>query len=127
MAEIALATSRLGAAVRTWRSCFLAVRSPMRCVPSSSASAWEATFGIRSGILSVNGFADDCWGAAPHAFVVLKQDARADERELREFARANFAHFKAPHSVIFVKELPKTATGRIQKYVLRAQRLAIAP
>ena len=50
-----------------------------------------------------------------------------DERELREFARANLAHFKAPHSVTFVKELPKTATGKIQKYILRAQRPAIAP
>jgi fatty-acyl-CoA synthase len=46
---------------------------------------------------------------------------------LREFARANLAHFKAPHTVTFVKELPKTATGKIQKYVLRAQRPAIAP
>ena len=52
---------------------------------------------------------------------------RADERELREFARENLAHFKAPHSVTFVKELPKTATGKIQKYVLRAKRPAIAP
>ena len=41
--------------------------------------------------------------------------------ELREFARANLAHFKAPHSVTFIKELPKTATGKIQKYVLRAR------
>jgi len=62
---------------------------------------------------------------APHAFVV--QGARADERELRELARVNLAHFKAPHSVILVKELPKTATGKIQKYILRAQRPAIAP
>ena len=90
-------------------------------------SAYEATSGICSGMVSVNRFAHERWGAAPHAFVVLKQDARADERELREFARANFAHFKAPHSVIFVRELPKTATGKIQKYVLRAQRPAIAP
>jgi len=52
---------------------------------------------------------------------------RAHERELREFARKNLAHFKAPHSVTFVKELPKTATGKIQKYILRAQRPAIAP
>jgi fatty-acyl-CoA synthase len=50
---------------------------------------------------------------APHAFVVLKQGARADERELLEFARANLAHFKARHSVTFVKELSKTATGKI--------------
>ena len=53
--------------------------------------------------------------------------ACADGRELLEFARANLAHFKAPHSVTFVKELPKTATGKIQKYILRAQRPAIAP
>jgi len=66
-------------------------------------------------------------GEAPHAFVVLRQGAQTDEAELREFAWANLAHFKAPHGVTFVKELPKTATGEIQKYVLRAQRTAIAP
>ncbi len=67
----------------------------------------------------------DPFRQAPHAFVV--QGTRADERELCEFARANLAHFKAPHSVTFVKELPKTATGKIQKYILRAHRPAIAP
>jgi acyl-coenzyme A synthetase/AMP-(fatty) acid ligase len=61
------------------------------------------------------------------AHYCLKQGARADEHELREFARANLAHFNAPHSVTFVKELPKTATGKIQKYILRAQRPTIAP
>jgi acyl-coenzyme A synthetase/AMP-(fatty) acid ligase len=40
---------------------------------------------------------------------------------------ANLAAFKAPHSVTFFKELPKHATGKIQKSVLRAQRIAIAP
>src|SRR6266568_617289 len=60
-------------------------------------------------------------------FVVLKQGARADERELREFARANLAQLKALHSVTFVNELLKTATGKIQKYILRAQQPAIAP
>ncbi len=58
---------------------------------------------------------------------MLKQGAHADERELREFARANLAHFKAPHGVTFLKELPKTATGKIQKYILRAGQSAIAP
>jgi fatty-acyl-CoA synthase len=77
--------------------------------------------------VAIVGFPHERWGEAPHAFVVLKQGARADERELLEFARANLAHFKAPHSVTFVKELPKTATGKIQKYILRAQRPAIAP
>jgi fatty-acyl-CoA synthase len=77
--------------------------------------------------VAIVGFPDEHWGEAPHAFVVLKQGGCADERDLRDFARANLAHFKAPHSVTFVKELPKTATGKIQKYVLRAQRTAIAP
>ena len=62
------------------------------------------------------------WGEAPHAFVVLKPGATATEEELREFARDRLAHFKAPHSVTFVAELPKTATGKIQKYVLRGGR-----
>ena len=77
--------------------------------------------------VAIVGLAHERWGEAPHAFVVLKQGARADECELREFARANLAHFKAPHSVTFVQELPKTATGKIQKYILRAQRTAITP
>jgi fatty-acyl-CoA synthase len=52
---------------------------------------------------------------------------RTDQPEPRESARLNLAHFKAARSVTFVKELPKTATGKIQKYILRAQRPAIAP
>jgi fatty-acyl-CoA synthase len=66
------------------------------------------------------------WGEAPHAFVVLRSGAVATEDELREFARANLAHFKAPHKITFIEELPKTATGKIQKYVLRGGRSAIA-
>jgi fatty-acyl-CoA synthase len=66
------------------------------------------------------------WGEAPHAFVVLRSGAEATEDELREFARSHLAHFKAPHKVTFIAELPKTATGKIQKYVLRGGRSAIA-
>jgi fatty-acyl-CoA synthase len=77
--------------------------------------------------VAIVGFPHEKWGEAPHAFVVLKEGAWADEQELREFARANLAHFKAPHSVTFLNELPKTATGKLQKYILRAQRPAIAP
>ena len=76
--------------------------------------------------VAIVGLPHERWGEAPHAFVVLRQGARADESELREFARANIAHFKAPHSVTFINELPKTATGKIQKYVLRARQSAIA-
>jgi fatty-acyl-CoA synthase len=77
--------------------------------------------------VAIVGFPHEKWGEAPHAFVVLHEGAHADERELCEFARAKLAHFKAPHSVTFVNELPKTATGKIQKYILRKQQPAIAP
>jgi fatty-acyl-CoA synthase len=76
--------------------------------------------------VAIVGLPHERWGEAPHAFVVLRQGAQTDEVELREFARANIAHFKAPHSVTFIKELPKTATGKIQKYILRARQSAIA-
>ena len=76
--------------------------------------------------VAIVGLPHERWGEAPHAFVVLKSEAVATEDELREFARANLAHFKAPHTVTFVSELPKTATGKIQKYVLRSGRAGIA-
>jgi fatty-acyl-CoA synthase len=66
------------------------------------------------------------WGEAPHAFVVLKAGATATEDEICRFARERLAHFKAPQAVTFLAELPKTATGKIQKYVLRSGRAAIA-
>jgi fatty-acyl-CoA synthase len=76
--------------------------------------------------VAIVGLPHERWGEAPHAFVVLKSGATATEEELCDFARANLAHFKAPHGVTFVDELPKTATGKIQKYVLRGGRSAIA-
>src|SRR5207247_4816723 len=65
------------------------------------------------------------WGEAPHAYVVLKSGASATEQELIKLCRDRLAHFKAPHSVTFVQELPKTATGKIQKYVLRKGAAAV--
>jgi len=76
--------------------------------------------------VAIVGLPHERWGEAPHAFVVLRSDANTTEDELREFARSQLAHFKAPHTVTFVEELPKTATGKIQKYVLRGGRSAIA-
>jgi fatty-acyl-CoA synthase len=68
---------------------------------------------------AIVGVPDEKWGEAPQAFVVLKPGASADEAELIAFCREKLAHFKAPRAVTFVDELPKTATGKIQKYVLR--------
>jgi fatty-acyl-CoA synthase len=75
---------------------------------------------------AVVGLPDEKWGEAPHAFVILKPGQTATPEELRQFTRDRLAHFKAPQTVTFVNELPKTATGKIQKYVLRGGRAAIA-
>jgi fatty-acyl-CoA synthase len=75
--------------------------------------------------VAVVGMPHEKWGESPHAFVVLRAGAKAAEDELREFARTALAHFKVPSAFHFVKELPKTATGKIQKFVLRGRRAAI--
>jgi fatty-acyl-CoA synthase len=74
--------------------------------------------------VAIVGLPDEKWGETPHAFVVLRDGASAEgapnlETELIAFARERLAHFKAPRGVSFVSELPKTATGKIQKFVLR--------
>jgi fatty-acyl-CoA synthase len=61
---------------------------------------------------------DDHWGETPCAFVELRDGAKVSEQELIDFCRGGLAHFKAPRHVVF-GELPKTSTGKIQKYVLR--------
>jgi fatty-acyl-CoA synthase len=76
--------------------------------------------------VGVVGVPNERWGEVPHAFVVLKPGAAASERDLIEFVRERLAHFKAPHRVTFMSELPKTATGKMQKYVLRGGKAAIA-
>ncbi len=69
---------------------------------------------------AIVGLPDEKWGETPHAFVVLRDGASASEADIIAFAREHLAHFKAPSGVTFVAELPKTATGKIQKYVLRS-------
>jgi fatty-acyl-CoA synthase len=69
--------------------------------------------------VAIVGLPHEKWGEAPYAFVVLREGADATEAELIEFTRDRLAHFKAPQGVTFVAELPKTATGKIQKFVLR--------
>jgi fatty-acyl-CoA synthase len=75
---------------------------------------------------AVVGLPDEKWGEAPHAFIVLKPEQSASPEALRAFVRERLAHFKTPHSFTVVSELPKTATGKIQKFVLRGRRSAIA-
>jgi fatty-acyl-CoA synthase len=76
--------------------------------------------------VAVVGLPHEKWGETPGAFVVLKSGASADDAELRQFCRDHLAHFKVPHSFTLVTELPKTATGKIQKYILRGGRANMA-
>ena len=113
---IPTATSSCATARRTSSS-----RAARTSRPSRSSSAWPA---IRR-----------CWSArwsrsptrsgasGPKAFVTLKPGAEATEREIIEFCREHIAHFKCPAAVEF-GELPKTSTGKIQKFVLREKEWA---
>jgi fatty-acyl-CoA synthase len=66
---------------------------------------------------------DDRWGEVPKAFVVLKEGKSATEAEIIEHCRSKIAHFKCPKAVEF-GELPKTSTGKVQKFVLREKEWA---
>ncbi len=61
---------------------------------------------------------DEKWGETPCAFVTLRADAETSESDIISFCRQNMAHFKAPKAVVF-GALPKTSTGKVQKFLLR--------
>ena len=70
---------------------------------------------------AVVGAPDERWGEIPVAFVTLLPGAQLDYAEVRQFARDRLAGFKVPKRVEVVPELPKTGTGKIQKFILREQ------
>jgi fatty-acyl-CoA synthase len=61
---------------------------------------------------------DEKWGETPCAFVTLKEGKQATADEIIAFCKANMAGFKIPRTVVF-GALPKTSTGKFQKYILR--------
>jgi len=69
--------------------------------------------------VAVVGVPDDKWGERPKAYVVLRAGASATQEELIAHVRAKIAGYKAPRDVSVIVELPKTSTGKIQKFVLR--------
>ena len=71
----------------------------------------------------VVGVPDERWGESPKAFVSLREGSSADASEIISFCRGRMAHFKVPRSIEF-GDLPKTATGKIQKYLLREREWA---
>ncbi|KAL8132776.1 2-methylpropanoate--CoA ligase CCL4-like [Apium graveolens] len=65
---------------------------------------------------------DEFWGETPCAFVSLHEDSKKSElkdKDIIEFCRSKLAHYMVPKTVVFMEELPKTSTGKIQKFVLR--------
>ena len=67
---------------------------------------------------------DEKWGETPCAFVTLKPGETATEAEIIAYCRDNLAHFKAPKTVVFT-DLPKTSTGKVQKFKLRDRASAL--
>jgi fatty-acyl-CoA synthase len=67
---------------------------------------------------------DAKWGEHPCAFIELKPGAAATETEISTFARPLLAGYKMPRTIVFA-ELPKTSTGKIQKFVLRERAKAL--
>jgi len=63
---------------------------------------------------------DPKWGETPCAFIELKAGAQASEQEIIAHCRSHLAHFKVPKTVVFCA-LPRTSTGKIQKFMLRTQ------
>jgi fatty-acyl-CoA synthase len=74
--------------------------------------------------VAVIGVPDSRWGERPKAFVILRPGRTATEEELLEHVRSRIARYKAPREVEFVTSLPKTSTGKIQKFELREKEWA---
>lgn len=74
---------------------------------------------------------DEYWGETPCAFVSLKarkvEKKLPTETEILDFCRAKLPHYMMPKTVIFKDKLPKTSTGKIQKFVLRELAKAMGP
>ncbi|GAA1245258.1 AMP-binding protein [Pseudonocardia aurantiaca] len=74
--------------------------------------------------VAVVGVPDEEWGERPKAFVVLVDGEEATAPELIEHVRSKIARYKAPREVEFVEKLPKTSTGKVQKFELREREWA---
>jgi fatty-acyl-CoA synthase len=70
---------------------------------------------------AVIGVPSEKWGETPKALIVLRDGQTPSEDDVIAFCREHLAHFKCPTSVEFVDSLPRTATGKLQKFILREQ------
>jgi fatty-acyl-CoA synthase len=68
---------------------------------------------------AVIGVPHERWGETVKALVVLRPETELSEADLMAFCRSRLAHFKCPTSIEFFETLPRTATGKLQKFKLR--------
>ena len=87
-------------------------------------AGWAALFLLFSALFFYIAVPHEKWGEVPKAFVTLKADVTATEEELMEFCREHLAGYKIPRTVIF-GPLPKTSTGKVQKFKLRERAAAL--
>src|SRR5688572_25463630 len=95
------------------------ISSAVTCAPGfSSTNAQGVSPHFSSGFAAVVAKPDEKWGETPCAFVELKPGAQVTAEEIIAHCRANLAGYKVPRHVVFT-EVPKTSTGKIQKFRLR--------
>lgn len=70
---------------------------------------------------AVLGLPNEFHGELPHAYVVCKEGVKGDEKKLHNYLREELASFKVPREIVFLKEMPKTATGKVLKRALKEQ------
>lgn len=75
--------------------------------------------GVRD--VQVVGIPDEKYGEIVGAFVILEDNVKMEEEDIRDYALQKIARYKVPKHVFFVKEFPLTASGKIQKFILREQ------
>jgi len=91
-----------------------------------SSTELEETLALHPAVaeVAVVGAPHERWGETPKAFVILREGAHVKPRQLLQFCREHLAVFKCPSSIEFVTSLPKTSTGKIQKFLLREREWA---
>ena len=89
-------------------------------IPSARFCQVEAAYESHPDILeiAVVGTPDERWGEVGRAYVALRAGAKLDEQALISWGRERLASFKVPRSFVRVRELPRTASGKVQKFKL---------
>jgi fatty-acyl-CoA synthase len=69
---------------------------------------------------AVIGVADEKWGEVGRAFIILRQGSTLEPNMIIDHCKARLARFKVPTSVVIADSIPRTASGKVQKHLLRS-------